>query len=84
MTATSWARRRARPEHRAAGGRGDVHDSEGARQAPHPRHRDVQRAPRRRVLLHAIFVGIEMVLRNISIFFRSADRCHPITCAKRP
>ena len=28
--------------------------------APHPRHPDVQRAARRRVLLHALPVGIEM------------------------
>ena len=46
-------RRRARPDHRAAGGRGDVHHSEGAGQTPRPRHRNLQRASRRRVLLHA-------------------------------
>ena len=31
-----------------------------AGQAPHPRHPDVQRAARRRVLLHALPVGLEM------------------------
>ena len=54
-------RRRARPEHRAAGGKGDIHHPEGPGQAPHPRHRDVQRAARRRVLLHAELVGIEWI-----------------------
>ena len=36
---------------RAAGRRGDLHHPEGAGQATHPRHRDLQRASRRRVLL---------------------------------
>ena len=53
-------RRRARSDHRAAGGRGDLHDSEGAGQTAHPRHRDVQRASRRRVLLHAEYQRLEL------------------------
>ena len=54
------AGRRARPDHRAAGGRRDFHHSEGAGQAPYSRHRDVQRASRRRVLFHAEHTALEL------------------------
>ena len=57
------AGRRARPDHRAAGGWSDVHHSEGASAASRPRNRDVQRPSRRGVLLHAEPVRSEMARR---------------------
>src|SRR5262249_1224505 len=46
-------RRRARSDHRTAGRRCDLHDSEEARPAALPRHRNLQRPKGRRIFLHA-------------------------------
>ena len=49
-----------------------------AGQAPHPRHPDVQRAARRRVLLHALPVGLEMDRRPLPLQRALTDRAPDI------